>query len=121
HAATGGKALPTQVARRGPEPTPTAVELRSADFSPLPSGSRKSGGSGMNSVLQVPRNSLNSTAAGQTPGPSREGKGRGGDKREPPSWEGSELCEVISGVAVPRPLKIPPNGRCEVCGATCAG
>src|SRR5437763_1029965 len=43
---------------------PTAVELRSADFSPPPLGTCKSAGSGMNSALQVCRNWLNSTAVG---------------------------------------------------------
>src|SRR5947207_7223511 len=42
---------------------PTAVELRSADFSPPPAGTFKSAGSGMNSALQVRRNWLNSTAS----------------------------------------------------------
>src|SRR5438874_4727696 len=46
-----------------PPLTPTAVELRSADFSPPPPGTCKSAGSGMNSALQVRRNRLNSTAS----------------------------------------------------------
>src|SRR5207302_7978375 len=41
-----------------------AVELRSADFSPPPSPLAKAAGSGLKSALQVPRNSLNSTAVG---------------------------------------------------------
>src|SRR5438874_11928671 len=45
-----------------PGPGGTAVELRSADFSPPPLGTCKSAGSGMNSALQVRRNWLNSTA-----------------------------------------------------------
>src|SRR5205814_7545123 len=44
-----------------PPLTPTAVESRSADFSPPPLGTCKSAGSGMNSALQVSRNWLNST------------------------------------------------------------
>src|SRR5438874_13242599 len=59
----------------------TAVELRSADFSPLPSGPRKSAGSGMNSALQVQRNSLNSTAL--LPGPPPLGGGEGEDLIRP--------------------------------------
>src|SRR5437762_4075051 len=50
-----------------PPLTPTAVELRSADFSPPPLGTCKSAGSGMNSALQVLRNWLNSTAVPLTP------------------------------------------------------
>src|SRR5437016_13694898 len=57
-----------------PRPSPpgrggTAVELRSADFSPPPSGLAKSAGSGLKSALQVPRNSLNSTAVHPGPRP----------------------------------------------------
>src|SRR5947207_6195226 len=46
---------------------PTAVELRSADFSPPPLGTCKSAGSGMNFALQVRRNWLNSTAVERGP------------------------------------------------------
>src|SRR5438477_8377867 len=49
-----------------PGPGGTAVELRSADFSPPPLGTCKSAGSGMNSALQVRRNWLNSTAVACT-------------------------------------------------------
>src|SRR5205823_6678546 len=49
---------------RGEGSGSTAVELRSADFSPPPLGTCKSAGSGMNSALQVRRNWLNSTASG---------------------------------------------------------
>src|SRR6266571_9026864 len=56
-------------------PGPTAVELRSADFSPLPHGTRKCAGSGMNSALQVRSNSLNSMAVHPGPLPSN-GRGR---------------------------------------------
>src|SRR6266581_1162333 len=51
-------------------PDPTAVELRSADFSPLPHGTRKCVGSGMNSALQVRSNSLNSIAVHPDPLPA---------------------------------------------------
>src|SRR5438477_7615152 len=47
----------------------TAVELRSADFSPPPLGTCKSAGSGMNSALQVRCNWLNSTAVHPCPLP----------------------------------------------------
>src|SRR5437773_2521939 len=40
----------------------TAIELRNADFSPPPSGSLASAGSGLKSALPVRHNSLNSTA-----------------------------------------------------------
>src|SRR5438552_14983292 len=53
-----------------PLPGPTAVELRSADFSPLPHGTRKCAGSGMNSALQVRSNSLNSMAVHPDPLPA---------------------------------------------------
>src|SRR5438132_34271 len=52
-----------------PHPYPTAVELRSADFSPLPHGTRKCAGSGMNSALQVRSNLLNSMAVHPDPLP----------------------------------------------------
>ena len=44
-----------------------SIELRSADFSPPPSGLAKSAGSGLKSALQLPRNSLNSPAVGDGP------------------------------------------------------
>src|SRR5437762_12736754 len=53
----------------------TAVELRSADFSPPPLGTCKSAGSGMNSALQVRRNWLNSTAVLPSPLPAAQGEG----------------------------------------------
>src|ERR1043166_1191409 len=57
--------------RRPSRPGSTAIELRSADLSPPPSGSARSAGRGMNSALQVHRNSLNSTAVrpGSPPNP----------------------------------------------------
>ena len=57
-----------RIAPQNPPPAPTAVELRSADFSPPPLGTCKSAGSGMNSALQVRRNWLNSPAVGQGSG-----------------------------------------------------
>src|SRR5438045_2051826 len=77
------RGLPMNLPTTNPPLTPTAVELRSADFSPPPLGTCKSAGSGMNSALQVPRNWLNSTAVPLTP--PRRGTG------QPvllPSWEG---------------------------------
>jgi Cu+-exporting ATPase len=45
----------------------TAIELRSADFGPLPRGAGISTGSGMNSALQVGGNSVDSMAIGASP------------------------------------------------------
>src|SRR5436309_12333658 len=45
-----------------PLPFPTAIELRSADFSPPRSGPAKTAGSGLKSVLLSRRNSPNSMA-----------------------------------------------------------
>jgi hypothetical protein len=60
-----------------PHPGTTAVELRSADFSPLPLGARKHAGSGMNSVRQFRSNSLNSMAVHPDPVPEeREQRAR---------------------------------------------
>src|SRR5439155_9468142 len=99
----------------------TAVELRSADFSPLRSGPPKTAGSGLKSALHFCRNSLNSMAVGSggsdasslcpgerararfprykaascarepTPDPSQEGNCPGADKRPLPSSEESGL------------------------------
>src|SRR6266568_526239 len=60
---------PTQVRSRSPLPA------RSGEFSPLPHGTRKCAGSGMNSALQVRSNSLNSMAVHPGPLPSN-GRGR---------------------------------------------
>src|SRR5438876_2933493 len=43
-----------------PDPDPTAIELRSADFSPPRSGPAKTAGSGLKSALLSCRDSLNS-------------------------------------------------------------
>ena len=59
----------------------TAVELRSADFSPLPHGTRKCAGSGMNSALQVRSNSLNSMAVLSDSLPARSSRGEREAKR----------------------------------------
>src|SRR5437762_12600294 len=59
----------------------TAVELRSADFSPPPLGTCKSAGSGMNSALQVRRNWLNSTAVLPDPPPARPSRREGDTRR----------------------------------------
>jgi hypothetical protein len=77
-----------------PHPGPTALELRSADFSPPPSGSARSAGSGMNSALQVYRNSLNSTAVG--------------------SGGRHELGNLIGGRT--RPKRMPCQGLIDVIG-----
>src|SRR2546423_14636936 len=60
----------------------TAVELRSADFSPPPLGTFKSAGSGMNSALQVRRNWLNSTAVGAGRGATATGNDTSWYKRK---------------------------------------
>src|SRR5882724_3574669 len=50
-----------------PLPAPSAVELRSADFSPPRAGSPKSAESGLKSALQVPCDSVNSRAVQPCP------------------------------------------------------
>src|SRR5437667_8213280 len=51
-------------------PDPTAIELRSADFSPPLSGPPKTAGSGLKSAFLSCRNSLNSMAVHPDPLPS---------------------------------------------------
>src|SRR6266568_5542029 len=58
-----------------PHPDPTAIELRSADFSPPLSGPPKTAGSGLKSAFLSCRNSLNSTAVPPDPLPFPKGEG----------------------------------------------
>src|SRR5213596_2007852 len=60
-----------------PLPVPTAIELRSADFSPPRSGPAKTAGSGLKSALLSCRNSLNSMAVLPVPLPTRASRGEG--------------------------------------------
>src|SRR5712671_6932770 len=61
-----------------PLPAPTAVELRSADFSPTRAGSPKTAESGLKSALQAPCASVISTAV--LPAPLRSFLARRGRK-----------------------------------------
>src|SRR6266568_3604585 len=58
-----------------PHPDPTAIELRSADFSPPLSGPPKTAGSGLKSAFLSCRNSLNSMAVHPDPLPLAKGEG----------------------------------------------
>src|SRR5216110_2914618 len=60
-----------------PQPGPTAIELRSADFSPPRSGPAQTAGSGLKSALLSCRNSLNSMAVLPLPLPTRASRGEG--------------------------------------------
>src|SRR5213593_3018196 len=60
-----------------PLPVPTAIELRSADFSPPRSGPAKTAGSGLKCALLSCRNSLNSMAVLPVPLPTRASRGEG--------------------------------------------
>src|SRR2546427_9686803 len=67
--------LSPREAREGREPESTAIELRSADFSPPRSGPAKTAGSGLKSALLSCRNSLYSMAVLPDPHSSVVGRG----------------------------------------------
>src|SRR5437667_8513157 len=72
---TSGERAGERGSKQPPHPCPTAIELRSADFSPPLSGPPKTAGSGLKSALLSCRNSLNSMAVHPCPLPS-DGRGR---------------------------------------------
>jgi hypothetical protein len=64
---SGEGGVRARLAGAPPLPGPTAIELRSADFSPLPYRPGETGGGGLKSALLLARTAPNSTAV--LPGP----------------------------------------------------
>ena len=92
-----------------PHPGPTAVELRSADFSPHPRGTRKSAGSRMNSAFQVHRDSLNSTAVDPASG-ERVSLSLPGEQSRPLGFLRREAgCSLSMNRKVGQASRLPPS------------